>query len=117
LVEFEIFKNLRNFKIKNPKKTRHNFKNFDQNIIKKSVVFHPKKFKQVCLAVKSGKNRFDRLLLTHDHMGLILFLPYLSHTHAPPSHHRRRSNHRSTTSGPSVDFAVAGVGKGFGPPV
>jgi hypothetical protein len=54
-VEFEIFKNLRNFKIKNPKKTRHNFKNFDQNIIKKFVVFHPEKFKQVCPAVKSRK--------------------------------------------------------------
>jgi hypothetical protein len=78
------FQKFEKFWNKNPKKTRHHFKNFGRNKIQNSVVFRRRKFEQVCSAIKSGKNRFDRFLLTQDHMGLILFLPYLSRTHAPP---------------------------------
>jgi hypothetical protein len=55
MIEFEIFENLRNFKIKNSKKTSLHFKTFGQNRIQKFVVFHPRKIKKVCPAVKSGK--------------------------------------------------------------
>jgi hypothetical protein len=34
--------------------------------------------------LKVKKKRFGRFFLTHDHRGFILFLPYLSRTHAPP---------------------------------
>jgi hypothetical protein len=46
-VEFEIFKNLRNFEIKNPKKTSDYLKDFGQNRIQKFIVFRPEKFKEV----------------------------------------------------------------------
>jgi hypothetical protein len=76
-VEFKFFE------IKILKKTCLHFKNFGQNRIKKYVVSRPGKIEQVCPTVKSEK-RFDWFVLTHDHMGLILFLPYVSRTRATP---------------------------------
>jgi hypothetical protein len=46
-VEFKKFKNLRNFKIKNPKKTNDYLKNLGQNRIQKFIVFHAGKIKEV----------------------------------------------------------------------
>jgi hypothetical protein len=47
----KIFKKLTNFEIKNPKKTRLNFKNFDENRIQKLISFHPRKIKEVYTVV------------------------------------------------------------------
>jgi hypothetical protein len=53
-VPFGIFKNFKN-EIKNPKKIRLHFKNFDQNKIQKFIVLRPGKIKEDAAGVKIGK--------------------------------------------------------------
>jgi hypothetical protein len=59
-VPFEIFKNLKIFEIKNPKKTRLHFKIFCQNRIQKFVILRPTKFEEGAVGVKIEKNILTR---------------------------------------------------------
>jgi hypothetical protein len=83
-VEFKIFKNSRNFEIKNLKRTSHHFKNFGQNRIKNSSYFILKNLSKVRPLLKSKKIHFVRFPLTQDYRGLILFNPCLFPTRSPP---------------------------------
>jgi hypothetical protein len=81
-VEFEIFKKLRNFKIKNSKKTSLHFNNFGQNRIQWFIVFHRRKIEAASAGVKIKKH-FYGFLLTQEYNGLILFAPCLFPTRTP----------------------------------
>jgi hypothetical protein len=55
-LNFNFFKNLSNFEIKNPKKTSLHFKDFSENRIQKSVAFHCRKIKAGLATVKIKKS-------------------------------------------------------------